>query len=78
MARLRLFGSARLAAGTAGAEAPGSSVAEVVDWAARRYGTDFTEVLSTCRVWVNGEPAGGAVAVEADDEVAILPPLSGG
>lgn len=29
-------------------------------------------------IWVNGEPADGATAVGADDEVAVLPPVSGG
>jgi molybdopterin converting factor small subunit len=37
-------------------------------------------VLGTARVWVNGdEPvAGDATTLEAGDEVAVLPPVSGG
>jgi molybdopterin converting factor small subunit len=37
-------------------------------------------VLGTARVWVNGdEPAAGdATVLEPGDEVAVLPPVSGG
>jgi len=35
-------------------------------------------VLSTARVWVNGEPADATTTVGDTDEVAVLPPVSGG
>ena len=38
----------------------------------------FAAVLSTARIWVNGEPADPATAVGDTDEVAVLPPVSGG
>jgi molybdopterin synthase sulfur carrier subunit len=66
---IRLFASAREAAGTVGV---------VLVEARRRYGTTFADILPTCRVWVNGEPAGEADAVGDKDEVAVLPPVSGG
>lgn len=81
---LRLFAQAREAAGTAVAEVPGATVAEVLDRAASEFGEQFTAVLRTCRVWVNGEPVpdgtdvGASPAVGPDDEVAVLPPVSGG
>ncbi|WP_195210444.1 MoaD/ThiS family protein [Actinomarinicola tropica] len=78
MAVLRLFASAREAAGTARDEIPGGTVDAVLDVARQRYGDGFAAVLDTCRVWVNGEPADGGDAVGADDEVAVLPPVSGG
>jgi molybdopterin converting factor small subunit len=53
-------------------------VTEILDAAVRRFGDDFAVVLARCRVWVNGEPADPAGAVGAADEVAILPPVSGG
>lgn len=45
-----------------------------------RYGSDFAAVLATSRVWVNGdEPALGHDTALADgDELAVLPPVSGG
>ena len=54
---LRLFASAREAAGTARDTIPGSTVAAVLDAAGARYGSAFVAVLGTCKVWVNGEPA---------------------
>lgn len=78
MARLRLFGQAREAACTASDEVPGDCVAEVVAAATHRYGDDFARLAAICRVWVNGEEALPTTAVGADDEVALLPPVSGG
>lgn len=57
---------------------PGSTVAEVLETACARYGDRFGEVLAGSRVWVNGEPARDDDAVRDDDEVAVLPPVSGG
>jgi molybdopterin converting factor small subunit len=55
-------------------------VAAVLTAATTRYGDDFAAVLETARVWVNGdEPADGpATQLHANDEVAVLPPVSGG
>lgn len=75
---LRLFAAARTAAGTGRDDLPGTTVAEVLDAAVARYGDAFASVLGTCRVWVNGEPAGPGDAVAPGDEVAVLPPVSGG
>jgi molybdopterin converting factor small subunit len=35
-------------------------------------------VLEVSRVWVNGEPADAGALVGHDDEIAVLPPVSGG
>lgn len=45
-----------------------------------RYGPEFAAVLATSRVWVNGdEPADGDdTTLRDDDELAVLPPVSGG
>ncbi len=53
-------------------------VAGVLTEARSRYGERFVALLGTCRVWVNGEPADPDTPVSAADEVAILPPVSGG
>ena len=78
MATLRLFAAARQAAGTGTDEIDAVTVAEVLDAAVARYGDGFAQVLTTCKVWVNGEPAEMTSAVAANDEVALLPPVSGG
>jgi MoaD family protein len=78
MAIVRLFASAREAAGTTRDTLPGGTVGDVLDAARARYGSRFTDLLATCRVWVNGENATDDTPVGEDDEVAILPPVSGG
>lgn len=78
MAIVRLFAAARDAAGTGRDELPGATVGEVLGEARRRYGERFTAVLATCRIWVNGEPADPHDAIGPSDELAVLPPVSGG
>jgi MoaD family protein len=78
MARLRLFAAIREAAGTTVADMPGATVGEVIDAAIERFGPMFAEQVPVCRVWVNGEPADHAHPVVDADEVALLPPVSGG
>lgn len=78
MAVLRLFAGAREAAGTARDEVPGGTVAEVIEAARARYGAPFTEVVEHCQIWCNGEPSSGGERVSDADEVAVLPPVSGG
>jgi MoaD family protein len=81
--RLRLFAAARQAAGL-GSDAfelpDGARLGELLDAASGRYRGAFPDVLSTARVWVNGdEPAEGTETRLSDgDEIAVLPPVSGG
>ena len=78
MAVLRLFASAREAAGTGRDTVAAETVGAVLAEARSRYGPQFSAVLDGCRVWVNGEPADEGDRVSDDDEVAVLPPVSGG
>jgi len=78
VAVLRLFASAREAAGTNTDTIEGATVGAVLDAACARYGAAFTELLPRCKVWRNGEPAERHEPVVAADEVAVLPPVSGG
>lgn len=78
MPRLVLFASAREAAGTGSDEIPGATVGEVLREASNRYGAEFAGVLDNCRVWCNGEPTGDDQPVDGSDEIAVLPPVSGG
>ncbi len=78
MAQVRLFASVREAAGRSRDEVPGDTVADVLDAARERYGSEFAALLQQCRVWVNGEPVDADSPVGDDDELAVLPPVSGG
>ncbi len=78
MATLRLFAQAREAAGTAKAEFDATTVGEVLDAAADAFGSDFVAILAGSKVWLNGDPATREQAVSGRDEVAVLPPVSGG
>lgn len=78
MAHVKLFASARQAAGTSSEEIAGRTVDEVLQIAAERFGAEFVAVMKTCRVWLNGEEVVGTTSVGEADEVAILPPVSGG
>jgi molybdopterin converting factor small subunit len=78
MAHLRLFASAREAAGTGRATIAGSTVGEVLAAAVATYGDGLGAVLPTCKVWVNGDDADQSTPVGDGDEVAVLPPVSGG
>ena len=75
---IRLFAGAREAAGVGSAQTEASSVAEALDWAKASFGDGFSAVLAASRVWLNGEPALGEAALSAGDEIAVLPPVSGG
>src|SRR3982750_3815817 len=75
---LRLFASAREAAGLSVDRIDGATVGEILDEARRRYGEQFAAVLTHSRVWVNGGPAGVRAPRRAGDVVAGLPPVSGG
>jgi molybdopterin synthase sulfur carrier subunit len=75
---LRLFAAARLAAGTGRVVIPGGTVGVVLDAASAAYGAEFVSVLAGSRVWLNGEPAQRDVVVRDGDEIAVLPPVSGG
>ncbi len=78
MVTLRYFAAARDAAGTGSEPAQGSTVGEVLDYAVARHGASLADVVGICRIWVNGEPAERSDPVQTGDEVAVLPPVSGG
>ena len=78
MAVLRLFAAAREAAGTDRDHVDASTVGGVLAQARARYGDAFAALLPRCRVWLNGEPVDESAAVTDADEVAVLPPVSGG
>jgi len=78
VATIRLFAAARDAAGTGRDTIAGATVGQVLEEAERRYGPAFGAVLATAQVWRNGEPTSRDDPVADGDEVAVLPPVSGG
>lgn len=78
MATLRLFARLRELAGSSRLDVAGSTVGEVLETAADRFGDEFTAALATARVWRNGEEAALSDPIGVEDEVAVLPPVSGG
>lgn len=57
---------------------PGVTVSAVLAAAVSQFGPSFEIVLSSCKIWVNGEAAEANTPVSDSDEVAVLPPVSGG
>ncbi len=78
MATLRLFAQAREAAGTRSIEIDGATVDEVLAFARAEFGDVFGAIVDGSKVWLNGAPADALDSVGATDEVAVLPPVSGG
>ena len=78
MTQVRLFAALREEAGASWVEADGATVAEIVDELAARYGERFARIADVGTFVVNGERAAREAAVGPSDEVALLPPVSGG
>ena len=78
MARVRLFANLRELAGTSKLEVDGETVGDVIAELVNRFGADFDAAMSTSRIWKNGDEASASDAVVESDEVALIPPVSGG
>jgi MoaD family protein len=78
VARVRLFAALRELADASHVEAPGTSVGDIVDELGERYGQRFASIAAVGTFVVNGERATRATPVAEGDEVALLPPVSGG
>lgn len=78
MAKLRLFANLREIAGTSRLDVPAETVGEAVDFVNQKFGAEFKKGVSVSRIWVNGEEACPSDDIGEDDEVVILPPVSGG
>lgn len=82
MARVRLFAVLREAAGVSSDEIDARTVGDLLDEAKLRYGRAFSESLEFASVAVNGvgitRLQGEQTPIGPGDEVALLPPVSGG
>jgi MoaD family protein len=76
--KVRLFAALREMAGSTEVEATGRTAGDLVEQLSERYGERFAKVAAVGSVVVNGERADRTTPVTEDDEVALLPPVSGG
>lgn len=80
MTRVRLFASLREAAGTGQTSSHAPTVAALLIELGERYGEPFASRLATASVVVDGDPVArdSQRSLAATEEVALLPPFSGG
>jgi sulfur-carrier protein len=75
---VRVFAALRELAGTSQLEASGRTVGEVSDALAAEQGERFAQIAAVSSFVVNGDRATRDTTLADGDEVAILPPVSGG
>jgi MoaD family protein len=76
--RVRLFAALRELAGASEVEVSGVTVDDLVAALSERYGERFAKVARAGSVVVDGERVPADRALADGDEVALLPPVSGG
>jgi MoaD family protein len=75
---VRLFAALRELAGAGTVETEGRTVGDVATSLGARYGERFASIVDVSSFVVNGERASSGTPIAEGDEVAILPPVSGG
>ena len=78
MVKVRLFAALRELAAASQVEAEGRTAGEVVDVLSARYGDRFAKIAAVGSLVVNGDRATRATVLADGDELAVLPPVSGG
>ena len=76
--RVKLFAALREIAGTSELEVDAPDVSALCEDLVAKFGEEFGRILAAGAVVVNGETGRGEGLLEPDDEVALLPPVSGG
>jgi molybdopterin synthase catalytic subunit len=76
--KVRLFAALRDLAGASEVEAEGADVGAVVDDLSARFGERFAAIAKVGSVVVDGERAEPGTPLDGTEEVALLPPVSGG
>jgi molybdopterin synthase catalytic subunit len=76
--QVRLFAALRELAGASRVEANGRTVGELVDAVAATQNERFSQIAAVSSFVVNGDRASRDTVIAEGDEVAILPPVSGG
>ena len=78
MARVRLFAALRELAGASSIDVDGATVDDVVRTLDEKFGPRFGEIARAGTVVIGGERASFDTPLEGVEEVALLPPVSGG
>jgi MoaD family protein len=78
MVKVRLFAALRELAAASQVEAEGRTAGEVVDVLSARFGDRFAQIAAVGSLVVNGDRATRATVLADGDELAVLPPVSGG
>ena len=76
--KVRLFAALREVAGTSVLEMDAPDVGTLLELLARTYGPRFEHIVNAGTVVVDGETVGPDRELQTGDEVALLPPVSGG
>jgi MoaD family protein len=76
--KVRMFASLRELAGGSDVEVDADDVAGVLAALSERLGPRFDAIMQAGSVVVNGERADARHPIGPNDEVALLPPVSGG
>jgi MoaD family protein len=75
---VRLFAALRELAGSSRVDAEGATVGEVVEALSARFGDRFAGVARVGSAVVDGERADASTPLTEGQEMALLPPVSGG
>jgi MoaD family protein len=75
---IRLFAALRELAGASTVELEAGDVGSALDQLSSRLGPEFDRIMAAGSVVVNGERSERDRVITAADEVALLPPVSGG
>jgi MoaD family protein len=76
--KVRLFAALRELAGASVLEVDAPDVGELLNQLSAKLGPEFERIMAAGAVVVDGDSVGRARRLRPDDEVALLPPVSGG
>jgi MoaD family protein len=76
--RVRLFAALREIAGASELDEEATTVGDLIDLLCDRFGPQFGRIVAAGSVIVDGERSARDRNLRPQDEVALLPPVSGG
>ena len=76
--KVRLFAALRELAGASVLDVDAPDVGGLISQLSGKFGPDFDRIMAAGAVVVNGETVDRSHSLGPEDEVALLPPVSGG